>query len=811
MKLIFTLFSLFFSISIYAQTGVVSGTFTDSNDLPLPGVNVMIKGTNRGTQTDFDGNYSIACNVGDTIVISYIGFNTQEIVVTSGHFKEGTSKLKRVQPVIKKEVQPIISNAFTDKVKKNRDTLVYVISMKDATTTYNKKTSKPDYRLHKIKSIKIKDSFASLKFRKESLYLSGDFISKTNISNISTSLLPVNTTSIFQETLSTRNHIGLEAYNASNNTKIGVAATFETIGNYFKQTENKNNSFKAYFKDRIQDIGVLETQYKYLNSQNNLVNINGYQSLLLLSQWKADAQNSLDTIFKNSSSTSRNVNHHAQASLAGDFDNELSYKAGATFSKIEQQQHLELQNGIFATKNPYALHKGLENTLFSSNIGFHTNDLYIYLFDDDYLATNTTISYRHQKLDYNVFENLNTVINIGEEDLNKNVLEIKNDAEYTIWQQLDLKLSLYNTSLISSTQGTDLWTPQVDLYINPARIIYSDFFNYLGVHLRYGETIQDAPLFYNNYSHNSIILNSNEAFNYRNSLDLFTDNVGLDFERSKQFEINTDMRLWGNRLFLGAHYIDQKNEGSIFPVLENNSFSLQNIANIDFHSLDVSLEYRLGNYRDTVQWYPSLSFSKSDTNVRDVFTQTNQLQIGGFKDVGNYLTEGQPAGVIIGSAYARDTNNNIILDNSGNPQIAKNPKIIGNPTPDYTLVFSNDLSFKKFNFNVSIRHQKGGDIWNGTNQYLQVGTPAIAEAAIVDGSFFNLSSLALSYDLIDKKKDHFFSTVQCKVYTNNLMTWSNANIAPSNNLLFNTKDSRGINFFNTPLARETGISIIAKI
>lgn len=64
---------------IFAQT--VTGTVT-SNDGPLPGVSVVIKGTSQGTETDFDGNYSID-NVGSdaVLVFSFIGFSTMEVTV----------------------------------------------------------------------------------------------------------------------------------------------------------------------------------------------------------------------------------------------------------------------------------------------------------------------------------------------------------------------------------------------------------------------------------------------------------------------------------------------------------------------------------------------------------------------------------------------------------------------------------------------------------------------------------------------------------------------------------------------------------
>ncbi len=64
---------------VKAQT--VTGKVTDGVG-PLPGANVLVKGTTNGTQTDFDGNYTINGVAGDaTLVFSYLGFKTMEVAV----------------------------------------------------------------------------------------------------------------------------------------------------------------------------------------------------------------------------------------------------------------------------------------------------------------------------------------------------------------------------------------------------------------------------------------------------------------------------------------------------------------------------------------------------------------------------------------------------------------------------------------------------------------------------------------------------------------------------------------------------------
>ncbi|TRZ44238.1 SusC/RagA family TonB-linked outer membrane protein [Robertkochia solimangrovi] len=65
----------------YAQTKTITGIVTDDSNIPLPGANILIKGTSTGTQTDFDGNYSIDAAVGDVLVYSYVGQKTEERTV----------------------------------------------------------------------------------------------------------------------------------------------------------------------------------------------------------------------------------------------------------------------------------------------------------------------------------------------------------------------------------------------------------------------------------------------------------------------------------------------------------------------------------------------------------------------------------------------------------------------------------------------------------------------------------------------------------------------------------------------------------
>ncbi|GLB49343.1 SusC/RagA family TonB-linked outer membrane protein [Neptunitalea lumnitzerae] len=100
-RLLLLLLTLIPAISL-AQTRLVTGTIFDTEEMPIPGATIMVQGTNRGTQTDFDGKFSIEVNSGEVLVISFVGMDTQEIPVTDDtnditiHLEENSTQLEEV-------------------------------------------------------------------------------------------------------------------------------------------------------------------------------------------------------------------------------------------------------------------------------------------------------------------------------------------------------------------------------------------------------------------------------------------------------------------------------------------------------------------------------------------------------------------------------------------------------------------------------------------------------------------------------------------------------------------------------------------
>src|SRR5687768_9249996 len=65
----------------FAQSKTITGRVLGDDNTPLTGVTVSIKGTNRSTQTNSSGDFTIAAQTGDVLQVSYVGFDVREVRV----------------------------------------------------------------------------------------------------------------------------------------------------------------------------------------------------------------------------------------------------------------------------------------------------------------------------------------------------------------------------------------------------------------------------------------------------------------------------------------------------------------------------------------------------------------------------------------------------------------------------------------------------------------------------------------------------------------------------------------------------------
>ena len=82
-NLLLLMLALLLPAFMYGQEQTVSGTVLDTYKMGVPGASIVEKGTTNGTITDFDGNFQLSAKQGDIIVVSFIGYQPQELPVAA--------------------------------------------------------------------------------------------------------------------------------------------------------------------------------------------------------------------------------------------------------------------------------------------------------------------------------------------------------------------------------------------------------------------------------------------------------------------------------------------------------------------------------------------------------------------------------------------------------------------------------------------------------------------------------------------------------------------------------------------------------
>jgi TonB-linked SusC/RagA family outer membrane protein len=152
----------------FAQEKTISGNVVDQDNVPLPGVSVIVVGTTRGTQTDFDGNYSIRASEGEVLRYSYIGQTTVDRTVGASYvinvqMEEDAETLEEVvvtgYRTQAKEKSSIASQTITSETVVNRpnanvvQTLSGQVAGLDISTSSGQPGAAPTVRLRGVNSI----------------------------------------------------------------------------------------------------------------------------------------------------------------------------------------------------------------------------------------------------------------------------------------------------------------------------------------------------------------------------------------------------------------------------------------------------------------------------------------------------------------------------------------------------------------------------------------------------------------------------------------------------------------------------------
>jgi TonB-linked SusC/RagA family outer membrane protein len=186
-------------------------------------------------------------------------------------------------------------------------------------------------------------------------------------------------------------------------------------------------------------------------------------------------------------------------------------------------------------------------------------------------------------------------------------------------------------------------------------------------------------------------------------------NADLNPEIKTEWELGTDLRFFDDRLeYSITYYQNEVNDILLFANLTpSTGFDTQygNFGALENKGLEMDFSWAAIQKRDF-----SLSIGGNwSTNENEVtrLVGTGSIDLSG-GSVSSRAVVGEPLGVLYGTGSLRDDSGDLILDQNGFPQLSE-PKVLGDPNPDWRGGFNLNFNYKNFGLNALIEHSQGGE------------------------------------------------------------------------------------------------------
>jgi TonB-linked outer membrane protein, SusC/RagA family/TonB-dependent outer membrane receptor, SusC/RagA subfamily, signature region len=358
-------------------------------------------------------------------------------------------------------------------------------------------------------------------------------------------------------------------------------------------------------------------------------------------------------------------------------------------------------------------------------------------------------------------------------------------------------------------------------------------------------------------------------------------NFDLKPESITTWEIGTEVGVFDDRLHLDVAYYQKQTKDQILSVTTSNvvgfSSMLVNAGQIDNKGIEIQLRGDILRNKDGLNWTSTLNFAKDKSKIVDLYPGLDAYRIGWTWGISTMARVGSPWGNLEGTGYQRitveDVESNLatsdqmgaIKMNANGRPLTASAVVIGNVTPDYSMGWRQDFTYKNLSFGFLLDLRVGGDIWSQsmshsyaagtayetakdgirerfivggkdvqtnerfvvqdgsgkwventieTNAHTWFNSYGTSETYVFDGSFLKLREIYLSYDFprsVLNKAKYFTKATVSLIGTNLALLWVDA----SNTLRLDpevggvSSDSRGVGFeqASTPGSRSIGIKL----
>ncbi len=480
--------------------------------------------------------------------------------------------------------------------------------------------------------------------------------------------------------------------------------------------------------------------------------------------------------------------------------------------------------------------------------------------------SNIKASYEFGSYSFNNMFNLNFILNDIKSDVynsfvNKKYIYQRTSQDYIFNYNMEIQdgdfranFNLGNSFYISNTSNrNNYWLPKAAGYIR-----FDNIFNWRNYDFKVsGSYIHQStePEVTKSYaSYGTTLLKAANYYQYFPVKEAESFK-GLSNINTKEWKIGGRLN-FGYYMSLEGEYFNKKITDDVFPVFENTQLKIKNMADHTYSGYEFNFAYdrlRLGKYFFITN---KISFFKYNDIVNQVTSGYNNNAVSGFQDIYKTLTEGQVLGAVMGSYFERNSDGQLIIDDSGFPKKADGMKIIADPTPDFVMKFNHSLSYKNFSLDIHWEWKKGGKLWNGTqavldyygrsydsgeersiknyvfqgvhangninqtpvdyydphrnvqeNKWSRYGYLGVAENYVQKADYVRINNISLSTSFPINNTQR---SLKLTFYINNILLWqANKGVDPNQNF-YDTDNGKGLDFFNLPSFKTFGCIVSFK-
>lgn len=635
---------------------------------------------------------------------------------------------------------------------------------------------------------------------------------------------------------------------------------------YFEDQFDVANSFKAKFSTKILNFNI-NAGFNY--EENKATNTNR------IGLFNRAYQNSLLTPISFSNLQNAYLDNGFQRRYSPYADNpEFLFKQKYKYNYYDQIRQLNFDvnknwnrfklNISQAYDNQDIMHRDVYQI---STYGFEDGLYNIRNQKNEFYNSNILVSYELRDSDLKNKFSLNHILNDRKFSINhsldKNYFYQRTSQDYIFNYNLDFEnynndiefgVNLGNSFYTSNTSlKNNFWLPKANGYFT-----FTDIFNWnntdfqlVGAYTQLSAEPEIAKS-YSSYATTQFSAQNSHLYFPLKEVETFNNLSNINIKEWKtgfKFIVNYKMNLT-------AEYFNRRISDDVFPVFEGQNLVLKNLADHTYKGYEINFNYDriINNYQFSLS--SKASFFKYRDVVDRVNSGYNNLKISGFNDVYKILSEDQVLGAVMGSYYERNSDGKLIIDDLGYPVKAKGLKIIADPTPDFVMKFSHNITYKMFALDVNWEWKKGGQIWNGTqavldyygrsqssaddrniknyvfegvnyngnanqipvdfynpnqtvgeNRWTRYGFLGVSENYVEKADYIRINDITLSayFDVGNYRR-----ALGVSFYVNNIFLWQANNGVDSDQNFYDFDNSRGLDFFNLPSFKTFGCTVSFK-